>query len=103
MHRIHSFILILLCAFSVPATLAQGEEASAIGKVASKSASAIIITTDEKKNTSVTFVVDDKTVILRGRTTITIQAVESGEMARVVGIAKDGQKIATSITVLAKP
>ncbi len=95
-----------ICFFSlcfITCAFGEGEESSAFGKVTSKSSSAITVTTEDKKNPNVTFVIDENTSISRGRTKITVEAIESGEMARVVGMVKGDQKIATSITVRQKP
>ncbi len=95
-----SFALLGLVA--VPRAAAQDEDITVAGQVTAKSGASISIATGDKKNPTQTFVVNDQTVVRRARAPITIEAVEVGEMAGVVGRKVDGQLIATVIETRAK-
>jgi hypothetical protein len=97
------FFLSFLIVFVPAKSPAQGASVDTVGKVTTKSASSISIATPDKKNPILTFVIDQNTTITRGRAATTIQAVEEGELARVVAEKKDGQQVATMITVRDKP
>jgi Domain of unknown function (DUF5666) len=100
--------ILILAAFALlgivasPRALAQGEDITAAGKVTAKSGTSISIATGDKQTPTQTFVVNDQTVVRRARAPITIEAVEVGELAGVVGKKVDGQLVATVIETRAK-
>ena len=95
--------LLLIGVSSLTSAQAQDDDVRAAGKVMAKSASSIPIATDDKKNPSITFAVNDKTQVNRARSPISIEAVDVGELAGVIGKKVGDQLIATRVETRAKP
>lgn len=105
MSRLFSLLsaFVLLSLVPLNSTQAQDDDVRVAGKVMAKSSTSITIATDDKKNPSITFVVNDKTQVRRARSPISVEAVEVGELAGVVGKKEGDQLLATVIETRAKP
>ena len=83
--------------------LAADEIFNVAGRVTARSATALSLSVGDKKATVQTFVITEQTVIRRDRNPQTIEDIDVGEMAGIVGRKEGSQLIATSIVLRAKP
>jgi hypothetical protein len=100
MNTFRAFAIFLSLLAILPARAAD-EQRYVTGKVQDKNAESITIVLDSKKAEA--FLVNEQTVILRGRDKISMLDIEVGELAMVLAKQTGGPKTAISVTVKPRP